>query len=292
VAHLLCISHFTVFANIRLDLCEWRYPLRGPTTTILGLSDALLHLMGRLAAFISTDRERKQNQEDMRPPSTRAPHSSHQSPPSNSSTPTSTWSRSSSHSSQTDPQLTPELATNQPLNDWEALELEFQTWKILFNDLRKVRVEPNMPTPFGPAIIYSDLRVAAAEMLFLAAQIHLSRAHPSTPSHVPSAIKMMAPHNGQKVVEIMRIQEGLWDSANFRKVKAEEDGRKVGGDGSAVDHVVSALSNSAWPMLVGGVQVRSEEQRKWMKKRLCDIYELSGFATAVCLLLDGVNWDR
>jgi len=79
----------------------------------------------------------------------------------------------------------------------------------------------------------------------------------------------------------MRIQEGLWDSANFRQVGMKEDGRSVGGDGSAVDHVVSALSNSAWPMLVGGVQVKNDEQRKWMKTRLCDIYELTGFATAV-----------
>jgi hypothetical protein len=79
----------------------------------------------------------------------------------------------------------------------------------------------------------------------------------------------------------MRIQEGLWDSANFRNVDTQEDGRTVGGEGRTVDHVVSALSNSAWPMLVGGVQVRDDRQRKWLKTRLCDIYELSGFATAV-----------
>ena len=138
-----------------------------------------------------------------------------------------------------------------------------------------------MPTPFGPAIIYTDLRVAAAEMLFLAAQIHLSRAHPSTPAFAPAAIGVTAMQNVGLVGEIMRIQEGLWDSKNFRPVRGKEDGRIVGGDGSAVDHVVSALSNSAWPMLVGGSQVRDEGQREWMKKRLCDIYELSGFATAV-----------
>jgi len=118
-------------------------------------------------------------------------------------------------------------------------------------------------------------------MLYLAAQIHLTRAHPNTPAATPAAIGMSAPQNGPLVSEIMRIQEGLWDTANFRHVGNEEDGRTVGGDGRTVDHVVSALSNSAWPMLVGGVQVREEGQRKWMKTRLCDIYELSGFATAV-----------
>lgn len=149
------------------------------------------------------------------------------------------------------------------------------------DDLRHTWIEPNMPTPFGPAIIYSDLRVAAAYMLYLAARIHLNRAHPSTPAFAPAAIGATAVQNGPFVAEIMRTQEGLWDSKNFRHVGQEEDGRTVGGDGRAVDHVVSALSNCAWPMLVGGVQVRVEEQQRWMKKRLCDIYELSGFATAV-----------
>lgn len=260
-------------------------------TTIVGLHDALLHLMARLTLFISTERERKKTpaQEHMPPPPQRT-HSSpvNQSPQSSSSTPTSTWSHSSSHSSRTDPQLlTPPEVPFQPLHDWETLSNDFEAWKSAFNDLCKIRVEQNMPTPFGPAIIYTDFRVAAAEMLYLAAQIHLSRAHPSTPSFVPSAIQIMAPKNGKRVSEIMRIQEGFWDTANFRKVREKEDGRSVGGDGSAVDHVVSALSNSAWPMLVGGVQVRDEEQRKWMKKRLCDIFELSGFATAVYSLYLG-----
>ena len=138
-----------------------------------------------------------------------------------------------------------------------------------------------MPTPFGPAIIYSDIRAAAAEMLYLAAQIHLSRAHPSTPAYPPAAIGAKAAQNGPLAAEIMRIQEGLWDNANFPRVKEGEDGRTVGGDGRTKDHVISALSNCAWPMLVGGVQVRDENQRKWMMARLCDIYELSGFATAV-----------
>jgi hypothetical protein len=138
-----------------------------------------------------------------------------------------------------------------------------------------------MPTPFGPAIIYSDLRVAAAYTLFLAARIHLNRVHPSTPSFAPAATAMTAAQNGALVAEICRTQEGLWERKNFRHVGEREDGRTVGGDGRAVDHAVSALTNCAWPMLVGGVQVRVEEQQRWMKKRLCDIYELSGFATAV-----------
>lgn len=140
-----------------------------------------------------------------------------------------------------------------------------------------------MPTPFGPALIYKDLRVAAATMLFLASRIHLNRAHPSTPAVPAGAIGMTAQQNGPLVAEIMRIQEGLWDSKNFRTMTISEDGRSVGGEGRTVDFVVSALSNSAWPMLVGGMQVRDEMQRKWLKTRLCDIYELSGFATAVFL---------
>jgi hypothetical protein len=167
------------------------------------------------------------------------------------------------------------------LQEWESLSADFQAWKEAIGQLSKTRVEPNMPTPFGPAIIYTDLRVAAAHMLWLAAQIHLQRAHPSTPSFAPAAIGATAPQNGPSVAEIMRIQEGLWDSINFRDVDTQEDGRTVGGEGRTVDHVVSALSNSAWPMLVGGVQIKDERQRKWMKTRLCDIYELSGFATAV-----------
>ena len=239
--------------------------------------------MARLADFISTDRERKlhKSQEQMPAP---IGSSSHQSPNptthSASSTPQSTWSQPTSHSSHTDPQLTPD-STSQALEEWEKLQKDFRSWKHAFNSLRKPRIEPNMPTPFGPAIIYTDIRVAAAEMLYLAARIHLSRAHPSTPAFAPAAIGATAAQNGALVAEIMRIQEGLWDSKNFRPVDGQEDGRSVGGDGSAVDHVVSALSNSAWPMLVGGVQVREERQRTWMKKRLCDIYELSGFATAV-----------
>jgi hypothetical protein len=138
-----------------------------------------------------------------------------------------------------------------------------------------------MSTPFGPAIIYSDLHVAAADTLYLAAQLHLSRAHPSTPSDSSSAIGMCAPANGPLVAEIMRIQEGLWSPANFRRVGPAEGGHLARGIGVPVDHVVSALCNCAWPMLVGGVQVRDEGQRRWIKEKLCDIYELSGFATAV-----------
>ena len=74
----------------------------------LGLHDALIHLMARLAAFIFTDRERKisNSQEQMPPPP--VPQSTN--PPiqpthSASTTPTSTWSQSSPHSSHTDPQL-------------------------------------------------------------------------------------------------------------------------------------------------------------------------------------------
>jgi hypothetical protein len=141
-----------------------------------------------------------------------------------------------------------------------------------------------MPTPFGPAIIYSDVRIGATEMLYLAALIHLNRSHPTTPGFPPAAIGATAQQNGRFAAEIMRIQEGLWDSSNFKFVKAEEDGRTVGGDGRAMDHVVSCLSNSAWPMLVAGVQVRDEGQRKWLKKRLGDIYEITGFATAVLSL--------
>lgn len=138
-----------------------------------------------------------------------------------------------------------------------------------------------MPTPFGPAIIYSDLRVAAAQMLYLASLIHLNRAHPSTPHFSPAAIGATAPKNGPLVAELMRIQEGFWDTKNFKDVEIQEDGRKVGKEGRTKDFVVSSLSNSAWPMLVGGVQVKDDGQRKWLKTRLCDIYELSGFATAV-----------
>jgi hypothetical protein len=91
----------------------------------------------------------------------------------------------------------------------------------------------------------------------------------------------MAPKTGPLVAELMRTQEGFWDTRNFKDVVLQEDGRKVGKEGRTKDFVVSSLSNCAWPMLVGGVQVRDEGQRKWLKTRLCDIYELSGFATAV-----------
>src|SRR5436190_832685 len=39
----------------RLGLSEWRYPLRGPPNTLLGLHDALTHIMARLATFIAKD---------------------------------------------------------------------------------------------------------------------------------------------------------------------------------------------------------------------------------------------
>jgi hypothetical protein len=241
--------------------------------------------MARLAGFISTDHERKtaQNQGPDKPPPAARSFASTQSPISarTPSVPTPSWSHRSSNSSQTTPVATTPDQTSQAYHDWEVLSNDFQKWKKLFDNLRKPRVEPNMPTPFGPAIIYADIRVAATEMLYLAAQIHLARAHPSTPAPMPAAIGATAAQNGRLVAEIMRIQEGLWDSANFRHVKEGEDGRAVGGDGRAMDHVISALANCAWPMFVGGVQVRDDAQRNWMKTRLCDIYELSGFATAV-----------
>lgn len=280
-----------MFTNLsRFDLSEWRlFPLRSPTTEIVGLHDALIHLMGRLAAFIFNDRKRKlalpreQPQMSHQPPSrTVSSTTTHnQSPLSTMSTPPASidWSRSSSHSSQTSPVLSSPLPTTTAHADWENLANDFKSWKAAFNELKHVRVDPKMPTPFGPAIVYSDLHVAAADTLYLAGQIHLTRAHPSSPPDSSSAIGMCAPANGPLVAEIMRIQEGLWSPSNFRQGTSGE--AMVVGFGVPIDHVVSALCNCAWPMLVGGVQVRDEGQRRWIKDKLCDIYELSGFATAV-----------
>jgi len=255
--------------------------------------------MARLAHLISSERERKGNlpminTQNRMPPPSNAVLTSHHSPQSPISTPTSTWSRSSPASSHTDPFPDPTTALAQ--ENWDTLSQDFSKWKDAIDDIRLTRIEPNMPTPFGPAIMYSDVRVAATYMLYLAARIHLNRIHPATPAFGPAAIKATAAQNGPFVAEIMRTQEGFWDSKNFRQVGEREDGRTVGGDGRVADHVISALSNSAWPMLVGGVQVRQEEQQQWMKKRLCDIYELSGFATAVpssppfCLLPRFISW--
>lgn len=256
--------------------------------------------MARLSTFIATDRERKQSQEHdtkMPPPSNPRPSQASPNPsqpsttPSTSSSPqtSSPWSWSLANSdtasqTPTTPQTPDHPPPPSPLQDWESLQHDFQILKTAIQQLDQPRVEPNMPTPFGPALIYKDLRVAAATMLLLASQIHLLRAHPSTPSFAPAAIGMMAAQTGPLVAQLMRIQEGLWDSGNFRIMTTTEDGRGVGGQGRTVDHVVSALSNSAWPMLVGGVQVRDEMQRTYLKTRLCDIYEISGFATAVCVL--------
>jgi hypothetical protein len=234
--------------------------------------------MARLATFIGSEKARKQAQEEMPPPA----HHSHRTQGSPYSSPATSspwsWGRTPSDTAQT-----PSTPTDvpSPMQEFETLLIDFSRWRTAVQDLEKPRVETNMPTPFGPALIYKDIRVAAATMLLLASQIHLNRAHPSTPASMPGAIGMTAQQNGPLVAEIMRIQEGLWDSANFRIMTRTEDGRTVGGDGRTVDHVVSALSNSAWPMFVGGVQVRDEGQRIWLKTRLCDIYELSGFATAV-----------
>ena len=276
------------------DLAEWRlFPLRSPTTEIVGLHDALIHLMGRLAAFIFNDRKRKlggsrEPPQMLRPQTSRTVSSgtttNYQSPLSTISTPPASmdWSRSSPHSSHASPALSSPLPATTAHADWEILANDFKSWKAVFNELKHIRVEPKMPTPFGPAIIYSDIKVAAADVLYLAGQIHLSRAHPSTPSESAAAIGMCAPSNGPLVAEIMRIQEGFWCPANFRPLRPGEAAPTFRGMGVPVDHVVSALCNCAWPMLVGGVQVRDERQRGWIKEKLCDIYELSGFATAVC----------
>ena len=278
---------FPFLIRTRLDISEWRYPLRGPITNILGLTDALINLMARLAVFIATDHERKSRTDQKMPPPPTSSSSSSSHPPTcpspqsnpsaNSSSPDSTnqWSHSTSDSSQSDPTLSDALL------EWETLLTDFQAWKSSLTTLSPIRIEPNMPTPFGPAIIYTDLRVASAQMLYLASLIHLHRAHPSAPASPPAAIGAMAAKNGPLVAELMRIQEGFWDTLNFKDVSLQEDGRTVGKEGRTKDFVVSSLSNCAWPMLVGGVQVRDEGQRKWLKTRLCDIYELSGFATAV-----------
>src|SRR5438477_5446905 len=278
---------FPFLIRTRLDISEWRYPLRGPITTILGLTDALINLMARLAVFIATDHERKSRTDQKMPPPPALSSSSSSHPPNcpspqsnpsaNSSSPDSTnpWSHSTSDSSQSDATLSDALL------EWETLLTDFQVWKSSLTTLSPIRIEPNMPTPFGPAIIYTDLRVASAQMLYLASLIHLHRAHPSAPASPPAAIGAMAAKNGPLVAELMRIQEGFWDTLNFKDVSLQEDGRTVGKEGRTKDFVVSSLSNCAWPMLVGGVQVRDEGQRKWLKMRLCDIYELSGFATAV-----------
>lgn len=147
--------------------------------------------MARLALFIAVDKERKLENEKRMPPPSRTVSNSNPSPISNQSSPPSshTFSRSSSRSSQTE-QLDP---FTMALQDWETLQSDFRTWKIAIMAIKSIRVETNMPTPFGPALIYNDIRIAAAEMLYLAAQIHLTRAHPSTPSFPPQQLAHVPP---------------------------------------------------------------------------------------------------
>src|SRR5271169_4302315 len=179
--------------------------------------------MARLSHFISMDRNRKLSFQET-----------------NSSGPLLSPALSTLSDGSSQPDLTI------PLHEWESLQRDLSVWHQAIRTLEVPRIEPNMPTPFGPALIYSDLRCAAATMLFLASQIHLVRSHPTTPSAPPAAIGMTAPQTGALVAEIMRIQEGLWDFRNFRVRTTSEAGRAVGGEGRTVDHVVSALANCAW----------------------------------------------
>jgi Fungal specific transcription factor domain len=187
------------------------------------------------------------------------------------------------------PPITPDSQPSDPLSsmnsllqacqEWETLVTDFTQWFESLEPLRQRTLRPETPTPFGCAVVYIDVRVGAAEMLYLASRVLLNRAHPSLPSDRPGSVAQSAQVNAPFLVEIVNIAEGFWDPGFFNNLDAYEDGRNV--VSKASDYVVSALCNCAWPFFVAGAQVKDSEQRKFMANRLIEIYELSGFATAV-----------
>ena len=165
--------------------------------------------------------------------------------------------------------------------EWNDIYNAFQVFQDnLGQEYKPMPIEymPVQSTPFGPTIYYRTYSIATLQSLYYTALIILHRIHPSMPAQIMMAAGVAAPKTAQYAILIARITAGL-----------------VPTDPTAQIHpsLGASLIEATIPLFFAGVQYQEKSHRDWIIHKLREINRLSGWASAVRVLLGCLRaWEK
>lgn len=166
-----------------------------------------------------------------------------------------------------------DAATLEAEVEWDAIFKAFQVFQeSLGPEYQPLPIEymPVQNTPFGAAIYYRTYSIATLQMLYYMAVIILHRCHPSMPAISMIAAGVAAPKTARMAIDIARITAGL--------VPTDPTGQINPALGAS-------LIESTMPLFFAAVQYQDQAQREWVVMKLREISRLTGWATAMRVLL-------
>lgn len=166
-----------------------------------------------------------------------------------------------------------ESATQEAETEWNAILGALQVFQeSLGLEYQPLPIEymPVQNTPFGAAIYYRTYSIATLQMLYHMAMIVLHRCHPSMPAISMMAAGVAAPKTTRMAIDIARITAGL--------VPTDPTGQINPALGAS-------LIESTMPLFFAAVQYQDQAQRDWVVMKLREIARLTGWATAMRVLL-------
>lgn len=166
-----------------------------------------------------------------------------------------------------------ELATLEAETEWNEILQAFQVFQeSLGPEYQPLPIEymSVQNTPFGAAIYYRTYSIASLQMLYHMAMIVLHRCHPSMPAISMVAAGVAAPKTARMAIDIARITAGL--------VPTDPTGQINPALGAS-------LIESTMPLFFAAVQYQDQAQRDWVVMKLREIARLTGWATAMRVLL-------
>lgn len=166
-----------------------------------------------------------------------------------------------------------ESATQEAETEWNAILGALQVFQeSLGLEYQPLPIEymPVQNTPFGAAIYYRTYSIATLQMLYHMAMIVLHRCHPSMPAISMMAAGVATPKTARMAIDIARITAGL--------VPTDPTGQINPALGAS-------LIESTMPLFFAAVQYQDQAQRDWVVMKLREIARLTGWATAMRVLL-------
>lgn len=166
-----------------------------------------------------------------------------------------------------------ESATIEAETEWKAILGAFEVFQeSLGLEYQPLPIEymPVQNTPFGAAIYYRTYSIATLQMLYHMATIVLHRCHPSMPAVSMMAAGVAAPKTARIAIDIARITAGLVPTDPAGQINPA---------------LGASLIESTMPLFFAAVQYQDQAQRDWVVMKLREIARLTGWATAMRVLL-------
>lgn len=146
-----------------------------------------------------------------------------------------------------------------------------------------------MINPFGEAICYTAFDVAVLNALYQMSQIILIRSHPQMPPASMIAAGVARPFTEESANLIGRITAGIFAEASSFVNKpgmgfhdgSEEMDQYLSKEKPPLNPSIGGmLCEMTMPMFFAGVQLQTQEQRRWLIDHLREVEERAGWATA------------